>query len=112
MGDDGAYPVFCGRMDPLPWGLHAAGPCGGGRPPAAAQVGVTAQADCASGLGSSGRHNGAPRDDASASNDRPMSASVTPEFKSKPEFIEYMCARIKLHTCIDSVNTENSAKSV
>jgi hypothetical protein len=28
------------------------------------------------------------------------------------ECIEYMCARIKLHTCIDSVNTKNSAKSI
>jgi hypothetical protein len=29
--------------------------------------------------------------------------SVTPGFKGKSECIEYMCARIKLHTCIDSV---------
>jgi hypothetical protein len=37
---------------------------------------------------------------------------VTPEFKGKSECIEYMCAKITLHTCIDSVNTKNSAKSV
>jgi hypothetical protein len=31
---------------------------------------------------------------------------VTPGFKDKSECIEYMCARIKLHTCIDSVYTK------
>jgi hypothetical protein len=30
---------------------------------------------------------------------------VTPGFKGKSGCIEYMCARIKLHTCIDSVYT-------
>jgi hypothetical protein len=25
---------------------------------------------------------------------------------------KHMCARIKFHTCVDSVNTKNSAKSV
>jgi hypothetical protein len=35
---------------------------------------------------------------------------VTPRFKGKSECIEYMCARIKLHTCIDSLNTKNSVK--
>jgi hypothetical protein len=33
-------------------------------------------------------------------------AAVTPGLKDKSECIEYMCARIKLHTCIDSVYTK------
>jgi hypothetical protein len=37
---------------------------------------------------------------------------VTPGIKVKSECIEYMCVKIKLHTCIDSVNTKNSVKSV
>jgi hypothetical protein len=36
---------------------------------------------------------------------------VTPEFEGKLECINYMCARIKLHTHNDSVNTKNSAKT-
>jgi hypothetical protein len=32
-------------------------------------------------------------------------AHVTLEFKGKSECTEYMCARIKVHTCIDLVNT-------
>jgi hypothetical protein len=37
---------------------------------------------------------------------------VTPEFKGKSECIEYMCVRIKLHTCIDSVYTKTQYLSV
>jgi hypothetical protein len=37
---------------------------------------------------------------------------VTPGYKGKSECIEYMCARIKLHTCIDLVNTKNSVENV
>jgi hypothetical protein len=38
---------------------------------------------------------------------------VTPGFKSKSECIEHMCARIKLHTCVDSVvYTKTQCKSV
>jgi hypothetical protein len=29
---------------------------------------------------------------------------VTPGFKDKPECIKHMCARIKLHTCVNLVN--------
>jgi hypothetical protein len=36
---------------------------------------------------------------------------VTPEFEGKLECINYMCARIKLHTCNDSVNIRYSAKA-
>jgi hypothetical protein len=37
---------------------------------------------------------------------------VTPGFKGKSECIEHMCARIKLHTCVDSVYTKTQCKSV
>jgi hypothetical protein len=38
---------------------------------------------------------------------------ITPGFnEGKSECIKHMCARIKLHTCVDSVNTKNSAKRV
>jgi hypothetical protein len=37
---------------------------------------------------------------------------VTPRFKDKSECIEHMCARIKLHTYVDSVNTKTQCKSV
>jgi hypothetical protein len=36
---------------------------------------------------------------------------VTPEFEGKLECINYMCARIKLHTRNDSVNIRYSAKA-
>jgi hypothetical protein len=36
---------------------------------------------------------------------------VTPEFEGKLECINYMCARIKLHTRNDSVNIKYSAKA-
>jgi hypothetical protein len=39
-------------------------------------------------------------------------APVTPSFKGKTECIDYMCARIKLHTCNDIVNTKNSATRI
>jgi hypothetical protein len=32
--------------------------------------------------------------------------SVTPGFKGKSECIEHICARIKFHTCVDSVYTK------
>jgi hypothetical protein len=38
--------------------------------------------------------------------------NVTPGFKGKSECIEYMCARIKVHTCIDLVNTKTQCPSV
>jgi hypothetical protein len=38
-------------------------------------------------------------------------AGVTPEFEGKLECINYMCARIKLHTRNDSVNIRYSAKA-
>jgi hypothetical protein len=38
--------------------------------------------------------------------------NVTSGFKGKSECIEHMCARIKLHTCIDAVNTKTQCKSV
>jgi hypothetical protein len=31
---------------------------------------------------------------------------VTPGFKGKSECIEHMCARIKFHTCVDSLYTK------
>jgi hypothetical protein len=34
---------------------------------------------------------------------------VTPSFKGKTEFIDHVCARIKLHTCLDIVTTKISA---
>jgi hypothetical protein len=37
-------------------------------------------------------------------------AVVTPGFKGKPECIEHMCARIKFHTCVDSVYTKTQCK--
>jgi hypothetical protein len=37
---------------------------------------------------------------------------VTPGFKGKSECIEHMCARIKFHTCVDSVYTKTQCKSV
>jgi hypothetical protein len=39
------------------------------------------------------------------------SHTVTPEFEGKLECINYMCARIKLHTRNDSVNIRYSAKA-
>jgi hypothetical protein len=41
-----------------------------------------------------------------------LETGVTPGFKGKFECIEYMCARIKLHTCIDSVNTHYQKRSL
>jgi hypothetical protein len=38
--------------------------------------------------------------------------TVTPGFKGKSECIEHMCARIKFHTCVDSVYTKTQCKSV
>jgi hypothetical protein len=38
--------------------------------------------------------------------------NVTPGFKGKSECIEHMCARIKFHTCVDSVYTKTQCKSV
>jgi hypothetical protein len=35
--------------------------------------------------------------------------SVTPSFKGKTECIDHVCARIKLHTRLDIMNTKNSA---
>jgi hypothetical protein len=37
--------------------------------------------------------------------------AVTPRYKEKSECIEYMCAKNKLHTCIDSVNTKTVPKA-
>jgi hypothetical protein len=37
---------------------------------------------------------------------------VTPRFKDKFECKEYMYVRIKVHTCIDSVNIKTQCKSV
>jgi hypothetical protein len=37
---------------------------------------------------------------------------VTSEFKGKLECIEYMCARIKVHTCIDLVNTKTQCQRI
>jgi hypothetical protein len=37
---------------------------------------------------------------------------VTPGFKGKSECLEHMCARIKFHTCVDSVYTKTQCKSV
>jgi hypothetical protein len=37
---------------------------------------------------------------------------VTPGFKGKSECIKHMCARIKFHTCVDSVYTKTQCKSV
>jgi ribonuclease HI len=34
---------------------------------------------------------------------------VTPSFKGKTECIDHVCARIKLHTRLDIMNTKNSA---
>jgi hypothetical protein len=36
---------------------------------------------------------------------------VTPKFGGKLECINYMCVKIKLHTCNDSANTKYSAKA-
>jgi hypothetical protein len=44
-------------------------------------------------------------------NMRAQSDPVTPEFEGKLECINYMCARIKLHTRNDSVNIRYSAKA-
>jgi hypothetical protein len=38
--------------------------------------------------------------------------TVTPGFKGKSECIEHMCARIKFHTCVDSVYTKTQCKNV
>jgi hypothetical protein len=38
--------------------------------------------------------------------------AVTPGLKDKSECIEYMCAKIKVHTCIDLVNTKTQCKSI
>jgi hypothetical protein len=38
--------------------------------------------------------------------------SVTPSFKGKTECIDHVCARIKLHTCLDIVNTKISATQI
>jgi hypothetical protein len=37
---------------------------------------------------------------------------VTPSFKGKPECIDHVCARIKLHTRLDIMNTKNSATRI
>jgi hypothetical protein len=36
-------------------------------------------------------------------------SDVTPSFKGKTECIDHVCARIKLHTRLDIMNTKNSA---
>jgi hypothetical protein len=46
------------------------------------------------------------------SHHRLFSHTVTPGFKGKSECIEHMCARIKFHTCVDSVYTKTQCKSV
>jgi hypothetical protein len=38
--------------------------------------------------------------------------SVTPSFKGKTECIDHVCARIKLHTHLDIVNTKISATRI
>jgi hypothetical protein len=38
--------------------------------------------------------------------------SVTPSFKRKTECIDHVCARIKLHTRLDIMNTKNSATRI
>jgi hypothetical protein len=38
--------------------------------------------------------------------------AVTPSFKGKTECIDHVCARIKLHTCLDIVNTKISATRI
>jgi hypothetical protein len=37
---------------------------------------------------------------------------VTPSFKGKTECIDHVCARIKLHTCLEIVNTKISATRI
>jgi hypothetical protein len=37
---------------------------------------------------------------------------VTPGFKGKTECIDHVCARIKLHTHLDIMNTKNSATRI
>jgi hypothetical protein len=37
---------------------------------------------------------------------------VTPSFKGKTECIDHVCARIKLHTRLDIMNTKNSATRI
>jgi hypothetical protein len=39
------------------------------------------------------------------------SLHVTPGFKGKIRCTDFICARIKIHTCNDRVNTKNSAKT-
>jgi hypothetical protein len=46
------------------------------------------------------------------SSGEPKVSNVTPGFKGKSECIEHMRARIKFHTCIDSVYTKTQCKSV
>jgi hypothetical protein len=40
------------------------------------------------------------------------SPSVTPSFKGKTECVDHVCARIKLHTRNDIVNTKISATRI
>jgi hypothetical protein len=42
----------------------------------------------------------------------PERTSVTPSFKGKTECIDHVCARIKLHTRLDIVNTKISATGI
>jgi hypothetical protein len=37
---------------------------------------------------------------------------VTPSFKGKTECVDHVCARIKLHTHLDIMNTKNSATRI
>jgi hypothetical protein len=37
---------------------------------------------------------------------------VTPSFKGKTKCIDHVCARIKLHTRLDIMNTKNSATRI
>jgi hypothetical protein len=38
--------------------------------------------------------------------------AVTPSFKGKTECNDHVCARIKLHTCLDIMNTKISATRI
>jgi hypothetical protein len=41
-----------------------------------------------------------------------LRSNVTPSFKGKTECIDHICARIKLHTRLDIMNTKNSATRI
>jgi predicted ATP-grasp superfamily ATP-dependent carboligase len=44
--------------------------------------------------------------------DGPEVIPVTPSFKGKTECIDYVCAKIKLHTRLDIVNTKISTTRI